>query len=150
MDQEPANRDPIAMESIHLSPRELYILMTSIEKVLTLRANMEEKARQLQAVEYERRLEVLNNDREEARQKESNFVLRVQHDDMEKRVSANNLAVNSIMPISARVDALYLWRDEITKVMAALQSRLASMIAYGAGMGLALTIAMFVINKIWK
>ena len=83
---------------------------------------MEEKARQLQATEYERRLEVLNNDREEARQKESAFVLRVQHEDLEKRVTTNNLAVNSILPMAAKVDALYLWRDEIMKSVGALQS----------------------------
>ena len=162
------------MESIHLTPRELYILINSVKEQIILRLNMEEEARKLQAQEYERRLLSLNHAHEQARQKERDFVERGEHvaqlKDLERRVESNTTALIGFQTIVPRLDALAKWRDEIIgplgvyaglpaiaasldtrmdergKEVGEVRGRLANMVAWGAGFGFALTILMFLLN----
>jgi hypothetical protein len=81
----------------------LWSEVTHLRENLTLRMDKEEEARELQATEYERRLEVLNNDREEARKKEKEFMQNseyfIRHDEILKKVESLELWRSSLLGI---------------------------------------------------
>jgi hypothetical protein len=117
MDLEVANKDQISMDTIQLSPRELYMMLSHVEKMIIQRMNLEEKARSLQAGEYERRLLALNHAHDQAKEKERDFLTiaqyNVQHKELERRVEQNSLALVQLNTLPVRIDALFSWKDYI-------------------------------------
>lgn len=149
-----------------------------VQELMVQRLDQQRIALDLQAKEYERRLEVLNNDREEARNKESSFVLKTQYDiqisEIEKRLSTLNGFASQLMVLPTRIDGLYTWRDDIAKKtteLAALpsqraadqatikeladrvrsvESKIGNVFAWGVGFGFAITVLTFVLNYVRK
>jgi hypothetical protein len=128
--------------------RELKHLRELIEQ----RIKASETALDLQAAEYERRMEILNNDRAEARRKEADLVSKQQYDiyirDAEKR--AEELA-NSTQKLAKEVgERINGVVKELGDRLSICEGRLAAGFAWGAGMGFTLVILTFAINYFGK
>jgi len=99
-----------------------------------LKLSAKETALQLQATEYERRLEVLNHAHDEAVRVQNTYVPR-------------DLFDERLMDLSKQRDEDMKWRDEVNKALASIAGRSAG---YSVAVGLVLTLVMIVMRLLGK
>lgn len=119
---------PNPIDPTTLSSREIFLFFSGelkrLERELTLKNELQEKARILQAVEWENHFSRLNNEYKRADEKARDYVqtdiYNTRHGQLESKIDLNNVAILEFRPtlnsVVSEVRTLQVWRDEITKL----------------------------------
>jgi sulfur carrier protein ThiS len=129
-----------------------------LKTLLTLRIDLIEDARRLQAAEYERRLEQLNHEHQRATDKERDFLPRqqyeIQRSEQEDKIQLSIKRLIELAPLEGEAKAFRVALETLAAKIQEIEKRLTSMWSYGAGAVGVLTVVIVLINLaiklIWK
>jgi hypothetical protein len=153
---------PSPLDPSTLSARELFLYFSAelkrLEREWTLKNELQEEARKIQANVWENHFSRLNGEYKRADEKARDYlqvdIYNSKHTTIENKIDLNTAATGEMRPtlnnLVSDVRTLSAWKDEIAKVVNDQKSRIDRAYAWGAGAVAVIFVLWAVVAKFWK
>jgi hypothetical protein len=124
MDIAATSPDLAPVDPASLTQRELYMMLKALEREVAIKEVLREKARAIQAMEWENHFDRLNGEYKRADDKARDYlqisVHNAQYEQVEAKINLNTLSIVEIRPqlagLAGDIKAIAVWREEMTKL----------------------------------